>query len=250
MSKMRQMAMTMSVAAVVALGLAGCGGTSEIPGDAVAVVGETAVTKAALQHWTAVELATDYNTDPQQPVPPGVVYEPSNVALCVARLQATPPKPSEKKAKLSMAQLEHECTQHYRVVQEHITNVLIVFQWYIHEAEAEGVNPTEAEVAKNYARFSREHFPVAGELQKYLADTGEVLPDELMRMRLDMINTRLTDKEIGKLGGVLTPAQQHAYLAWSEAMIKRWVRETSCRHGYIVPNCKEYKGPLPPDPRI
>jgi hypothetical protein len=75
-----------AVTAAVALG--GCGSSGGIPGDAVAVVGSTPITKAALRHWTSVQLATNYESDPQKPLPAGVVYEPSNLGACVARLRA------------------------------------------------------------------------------------------------------------------------------------------------------------------
>lgn len=271
---------------VIGVGLTGCGGGAH--GDPVALVGSTPITSASLRHWTAVQLATDYQANPQHPLPSGVVYEASDYAPCVAHLRAAAsaaqkgvplgsrelrsalaggrfeiPKSAAGSAKakarktntqpLSSAQLERECAQSYRRVEEHVLNVLIVFQWNIQEAEADGVNPTEAEVRDEYTRFSREHFPSRGELQRYLANTGETFGDELLRMRMDMIGTRVAEKQLAEMGidpAAATPGQEQEYLASFHASVRHWVSETSCRRDYIVQNCRQYKGPLAPDPRI
>jgi hypothetical protein len=152
-----------------------------------------------------------------------------------------------------LAELQRTCAQNYRTVEEHILNVLIAFQWNIQEADADGVNPTEAEVRKEYARFSREKYPRPGELQRYLADTGERFSDELLRMRMDMIGTRVAQRQFVKMGidpAQPDPAQERAFLAWFHTAIRQWVSKTSCLKGYIVQNCRQYKGALAPDPRI
>ncbi|HTA34763.1 MAG TPA: hypothetical protein VK721_15180 [Solirubrobacteraceae bacterium] len=286
MTRLRKLALA-AVAVTVAATLGGCGssgsGSGGIPNNAVAVVGGTPITKAALRHWTSVQLATNYELDPQTPLPAGVVYEPSNYAPCVARLRASAREASAgvaltsaqlsaalskgsfnvsrhaaKKAKArtpapSTAQLERKCAENYQAVERHILNVLIVFQWDIQEAEADGLNPTEAEVRKEFARFSREHYPQPGELQRLLTYTGERYSDDLMRMRMDLIGIRVAARQLAKMGidpADVTAAQNRAFLAWSHNSIKRSVAKTSCRKGHVVNNCKQYHGPLEPDPRI
>lgn len=284
MTRLRKLALA-AVAVTAAATLGGCGSSASggIPSNAVAVVGATPITTAALRHWTAVQLATNYELDPQTPLPAGVVYEPSNYAPCVARLRASAREVSAgvaltssqlsaalskgsfnvsrhaaKKAKTrppapSTAQLERKCAENYQAVERHILNVLIVFQWDIQEAEADDLNPTEAEVRTEFARFTREHYPQPGELQRLLAYTGERYSDDLMRMRMDLIGVRVAVRQLAKMGidpANGTAAQSRAFLAWSHNTIKQWVAKTSCRKGHVVNNCKQYHGPLEPDPRI
>jgi hypothetical protein len=281
MRTLRKLALA-AAAVTAAVALGGCGSSGGIPSDAVAVVGSTPITKAALRHWTSVQLATNYESVPQKPLPAGVVYEPPNFGACVARLRMgareagagvslTPAQLSAalakgsfnvsklpKKAKTrtalpSTAQLERKCAAGYRAVEQHILNVLIVFQWDIQEAEADGVNPSEAEVRKEFARFSSEKYSKPGDLQRLLEYTGEHFSDELMRERQDLIGTRVTQREFAKLGidpPHVTAAQEHAYEAYFSHRVKEAVAKTSCRKGYVVNNCKQYRGPLEPDPRI
>lgn len=276
MRTIKKLALAVAVVAAAAM-LGGCG-SDGTPSDAVAVVGSTPITKAALRHWTAVQLATNYEGVPQKPLPVGVVYEPSNYAPCVTRLRALARQTSvaltssqlatalakgsfnvaAKKTKTrirppSTAQLERKCTENYRAVEQHILNVLIVFQWNIQEAEADGINPSETEVRKEFTRFSAEKYPKPGELQRLLAYTGERLSDEFMRERQDLIGNGLLERQLATMGidpAHFTAAQERAYLAWSNNRIRHWVAKTSCRKGYVVNNCKQYRGRLEPDPRI
>jgi hypothetical protein len=278
MTNTRQLLLACAIAIATAA-LAGCGSAGvagDATGDAVAVVAGAPITKAALRHWTAVELAIDYEANPRKPLPSGVVYEPPDYAPCMARLRALataaaeraasgftfsvvrlPPSRKNPRGKLSFvkhatkpakprpipasAQLERECAERYRSVQMGMLNVLIGFQWELQEGKASGVNPSEAEVREEYARYSRRHFPNRGEQQRHLADTGESVGDELLRMRTDMISGRIFSKEKRRFGGIATKAQLRAYATWAVATEKHWVARTSCRAGYVVEDCKQYK---------
>lgn len=262
--------------AIATAALAGCGSTGGVADDAVAVVAGAPITKAALHHWTAVKLATDYEANPQKPLPSGIVYEPSNYAPCVAHLAALARAAAERaasgftlgvvrlpasakypKGKLSFvkraakpakpkpipatAQLERECAEHYRSAEMGMLNVLIGFEWEIQEGKADGVNPSEAEVREEYARYSREQFPNPGEQQRHLANTGESVGDELLRVRTDMIGRRIFNNEKRMLGGVATKAQLQAYARLAVAAEKQWIARTSCRAGYVAEDCRQYK---------
>jgi hypothetical protein len=276
MTNTKQLLLACAIATATAA-LTGCGsaGVAGDPaGDAVAVVAGAPITKAALRHWTAVKLAIDYEANPRKPLPSGVVYEPPDYAPCMARLRALaaaesaasgftlrvvrlPPNSKYPRGRLSFvkratkpakpapipatAQLERECAEHYRSVEMGMLNVLIGFQREMQEGKADGVNPSEGEVREEYARYSRKHFPNRGEQRRYLADTGESVGDELLRIRTDMISTRIFSKEKRRFGGIATKAQLQAYGRWAVETEERWVARTSCRAGYIVEDCKQYK---------
>lgn len=255
--------------AIATAALAGCGSTGAAD-DAVAVVAGTPITKTALRHWTAVELAIHYEANPQKPPPAGIVYEPPDYAPCIAHLRALASaaaeraakgftlnvvrnpkggfsfaqgatKPAKPKPLPTTAQLQRECAENYHSVEEGMLNVLIRFQWRIQEANADKVNPSEAEVRKEYARYSRQHFPNQGEQQRYLADTGASLSDELLRMRTEMIAQRISNKQTRSLGGDTTKAQQLAYYSLTIQKEKQWIAQTSCSASHIIEDCKQYK---------
>jgi hypothetical protein len=229
----------------VAVGLGSCGGGG-MPSNAVAVVDGMPITKAALDHWTSVEFVTDDEQQAQHAVPSGLIPKPPYYTACIERQRSL-----EAGSHATTAQLKSQCEQHYRAVREHVLNVLIVFDWYTKEGEKQGVTPKDSEVKHEYKRFKSERFQHPGDFQRYLAHTGEGFDDELLRMKMDLLTTRLAAVELNKLGGSITsPAQQRAYAKWGEDFVKDWVGRTSCRTGYVVPNCKQYKGSSPPDPRI
>jgi hypothetical protein len=263
--------------AVVTAALAGCGGAG-VGGDDVAVVAGVPITKAALRHWTAVQLAIGYEANPQKPLPSGVVYEPADYAPCIARLRALARAAAERAASgytLSIvrlpassknpgggfsfakrkraagpakptpmpaaAQLERECAERYRSMERGMLDVLIGFQWVVEEGKADGVSPSAAEVRAEYARYSDRQFPNPGEQRRYRADTGESVGDELLRVRTDMISRRIFDNEKRMLGGIATKAQLQAYARLAVATEKQWIAKTSCRAGYVVEDCRQYR---------
>jgi foldase protein PrsA len=248
MQKMIRYALMFAFTVAAGVGLAACGGG--LSGDAVAQVGADSISKATLEHWTSVEFVTDRESNAQQPVPAGVVPDPPRYTACIAHLRPSAQAATKSQPQSSTARLRRECERSYQTVQQHVLNVLIVFDWQIEEAAHQHLKLTDAEVKQQYKRFIHERFPNQGELQRYLTNTGESLSDELLRMKIDLIGTKLTDKALAKLGGINTPQQQQAFASSTTEYIKRWVAKTTCRPGYIVSNCKQYKGPLAPDPRI
>lgn len=233
-----------------ALALVGCSGASDdppIPSDAVAIVGHTPISKAAFDHWTEVEFVTDNDQTGQEPVPSGVVIQPGDYGPCVAHLRKVvhkePISPGGPRA-TSTSALKQECESRYRTVREHVLNILIVFGWYVEEGRRVGVSPSDAQVRKAYARFSHERFGKPGELQRYLRHTGESYNDELLRMKIDLLSTSLIKRALSETGG------EKALERWGKGFFKRWKARTHCLRTDIVPNCGNYTGPKPVDPRI
>jgi len=222
-----------------------------MPKDAVVMVDGSPITKATLDHWTLVEFATDYDQKGQEPIPQGVIPDPPSYTACVAYLKRTRQvEIGNPHRSFAPSSLKRECAQHDRQVREHVQNVLIVFEWHLKSAAEDGIKFSDEQVRERYAQFSKARFPHQGELQRYLANTGQSLNDELLRMKIDMVGTKLNDNEIARLGGLKTTAQRQGFERWSEQATKRWLGKTECRKGYVVENCKQYKGPLGPDTRI
>jgi hypothetical protein len=251
MSKILIRVLAASTIGLLALGAGSCGGGgAAVPANAVAVVDGTPITKATLDHWTAIEFVTDQESLAQKSPPSGLIPRPPYYAACIVRERSAEGKIPASKPRPSKARAKALCEAKYRTVRAHVLNVLIVFEWYIKEGEQKGVSPSDAQVRSYYARYASEHYPKGGGLQRFLEHAGSTYNDELLRMKMDLLTVNLSKQEMKKLGGVATPKQEHAYLKWGSEFVKDWVARTSCRPGYVVPNCKQYKGPLAPDPRI
>ncbi len=116
---------------------------------------------------------------------------------------------------------------------------LITSEWVLGEAGARGVSVSEAEVKQRYAQLVHESFPKAGSLQKYLAKSGETEADLLARIRVELLASKIAaEVTAGK-----SAAQRNALLtAFENNFRAHWKRYTSCDPGYVMEDCKQYKG--------
>jgi hypothetical protein len=220
------------------------------PGTAiVAEVAGSKITKATLNHWIAIQAITDREVDPVRPAPQGIVPVPPRYSACIGYLARLHEKST---GTLRPDLLKLDCAEKYRELLQHVLDILISFAWFEGEAAQQRVDASDDEVRARYYRFSHERFPRAGELQRYLAITGEKYQDELLRMRMDLLSTRL-GKRVTSLAakhGLTPQQQQQTAQRWYADFVRRWVRKTRCRRDYIVPDCDEYKGPLTPEARL
>jgi Raf kinase inhibitor-like YbhB/YbcL family protein len=116
---------------------------------------------------------------------------------------------------------------------------LITSQWVIGEAAARGISVSDAEVKKRFAQISKQSFPKAGSLQKFLAKAKETEGDLLARVKVELLESRITAQVTkGKSG-----AQAKSVLAsFQKAFQEHWKRFTTCKPSYVMEDCSEYKG--------
>jgi phosphatidylethanolamine-binding protein (PEBP) family uncharacterized protein len=116
---------------------------------------------------------------------------------------------------------------------------LITSQWVVSEAAARGVSVSEAEVKQRFAQLVHESFPKAGSLQKYLAKSGETEADLLARIKVELLASKIA----AKVSAGKSAAQRSASLtAFENAFHAHWKNYTSCDPGYVMEDCKQYKG--------
>lgn len=116
---------------------------------------------------------------------------------------------------------------------------LITSEWVLGEAGARGVSVSEAEVKQRYAQLVHESFPKAGSLQKYLAKSGETEADLLARIRVELLASKIA----AEVAAGKSAAQRSALLtAFENNFHARWKSYTSCEPGYVMEDCKQYKG--------
>ncbi len=116
---------------------------------------------------------------------------------------------------------------------------LITSEWVLGEATARGVSISEAEVKQRFAQLVHESFPKAGSLQKYLAKSDQTEADLLARIKVELLASRIA----AKVSAGKSAAQRSASLtAFENAFHAHWKNYTSCQPGYVMEDCKQYKG--------
>lgn len=227
------------IAVVVIGGCGGSGGSGSIPANSVARVGNTPITKASLDHWMSSVAGEDLFAHVGKKAPLGLVSDPPSYGLCVSATRRLVPKAAGGSPVLSDAQLSSRCRQLYTAIKEQAVSQLILFEWGNGEGAEQGVDPSHAEVEGLLQRTRAEQFPKPGQFRSYLSQKDWTVSDELTQLRHQLISMKLEEKF----------RQQHTSPNWQrefgellEANAKRWRAKTSCRAGYVVPECKEHKG--------
>ncbi len=116
---------------------------------------------------------------------------------------------------------------------------LITSQWVVAEASGRKVSVSDTEVKQRLAQIEKQSFPKAGSFQKFLAKADETEADLLARVKVELLESRIAAKvTAGKSG-----AQAKSVLAsFQRAFQAHWKRYTTCKPGYVMEDCSEYKG--------
>jgi foldase protein PrsA len=177
--------------------VAGCGG---VPGNAVAEVDGTPITRQDFDHWMNVAAKSSGTAVPKPP----------DFAGCVAAARKTQAKPAKGQPKVTDAQLKNQCRQQYNQLRDQVVNLLVSFQWIEKEAKAQGVKATDAEVRKAFETQRKQSFPKDADYQKFLKNSGQTEADILKRVRLDTLSNKIRDKVV-KGKDKVSDAQVAAY---------------------------------------
>ena len=189
------------------VGLSACGGG--IPSNAVVQVGGNPITKTTFEHWLSVAAASTATPTGATAAKP-VVPDPPTYTACIAHLEATAPKPAKGQSKPTSAQLKSQCEQQYKSLQQEVLGFLISSAWVIGEAESQGVKVSDAEVKKEFEKIKSQQFPKAAEFQKFLATSGQSVSDLLLRVKLNLLSSKIQQK-IAKQKGTVTQAEISKY---------------------------------------
>jgi len=201
----------------VCLTLSACGGG--IPGDAVVQVSGTPISKTTFEHWLGVAAASSAATPAGQTASKPVIPDPPSYTACIAHLQAIAPKPAKGQSPPTTAQLKSQCEQQYNSYKQEVLGFLISSQWVLSEAAAMGVNVSDAEVQKQFNKLKTQQFPKEAEFQKFLASSGQTVSDLLLRVKLNLVSSKIEQK-ISKSGGkAVTQAQIAKYYEENKARL-------------------------------
>jgi foldase protein PrsA len=188
--------------------LTACGGG--IPGNAVVNVNGTPITTSTFNHWMAVA-ASSSAAAPGQTAPKAVVPDPPTYRACVAHLEATVPKPAKGQPKPTPATLKAQCEQQYAALKQQVLGFLISSNWVIGEASEQGVKVSDSEVQKQFNQIKSQQFPKEADFQKFLASSGQTISDLLLRVKLNMLSSKIQQKISKRAGKKPTQKEITAY---------------------------------------
>jgi foldase protein PrsA len=180
--------------------LAGCGG---VPGDAVATVDGTSISKSDFDHWMNVAAKSGGQSGAAAPKPP-------DYAACINQKRKTTPKPAKGQPKVTDAQLKTQCKQEYNSLRDQVMQLLVSFQWIEGEAKAKDIKVSDKEVQASFDKQKKQAFPKPADFDKFLKDSGQTEGDILKRVRLDTLSNKIRDK-VTKGKDQVTDAQIAAF---------------------------------------
>jgi foldase protein PrsA len=188
---------------VVAIVLAACGGSSNsIPGDAVAVVNGTPITKADYTRWASITARSAAGNNPAAVVP-----DPPTYTNCIAALRKQTPKGQKAPA---TATLIAQCKAQDQQILQQTMGTLLQSAWIEGEAKKQGVTVSQTDVNKQLVITKKQSFPTAAAYDKFLKQSGMTASDVTDRVRVQLLAQHITQK-IQKQAKPVTSAQVTAY---------------------------------------
>jgi hypothetical protein len=223
-----------------AVGCCGCGsgGSTGI----VAQVGSVPITRATLSHWMSVVAGGDYVDQFGTRAPRGLASDPPNYKACIAAAEAIVSRSTAGRSRLGRAQSAVRCEQLYQALKRQALSLLISINWSFGEGAEQGVTATDAQAHRMLDQLKAEQFPKEGEYRTYLAYRGWVPSDELFQLKQNVVSMKLLAKfkHSAARSGDGPQAYAYAYGKLIATNARKWRAKTTCRVGYVVPQCKGY----------
>jgi foldase protein PrsA len=170
---------------VIALLVAGCGG-SGVPSGDVAVMAGNPISQRAFDHWMYIAAEGEAEEDPGQPVI--VPEDPPNFTHCIAQVKADLPTLRKTATKT----LRADCQQLFTSLSSQVMDFLIKAYWYQADAYKLGIKLTPAQINTALAAAKKSEFSNATQYQEFLKESGQTANDILFRVRVNQIYTKLT----------------------------------------------------------
>jgi hypothetical protein len=233
---LRIRALSIFVSACLAAGLlTACGGGSS--DEVVANVGSATITKAEIKHWMSTLAGGDYyEVSRNHTVPAGLVSEPADYSTCVDNLRAAVGSVAPITTKPSPSLLLSKCRQLYTALKQQAATFLVEANWLTGVAEREGLSASDQDVKQLFAEIKKQEFTTERKLRQFLAGNRRSLADELFVVKLDVLRQKLQKKLVD--GG---KQAQRKVVEDGQVVTSN----TTCRPGYVVAHCKQYKGERP-----
>jgi foldase protein PrsA len=182
------------------LGLAACG--SSVPGDSVAVVGSTPISKATYAHWLNIAARS---TTPKGATAYASVPDPPEYTNCIAYLRANE-HAAAPLARQSTETLKSHCAQDYAADKKVALSFLLAAAWDLGQAKELGVKVSDKEVEKEFDTVKKS-FGKEPAFKRFLAGTGYTLSDVLYKVKVEKVLPPKIEKAvIARAERSITPA--------------------------------------------
>jgi foldase protein PrsA len=196
---------------LLAFSLAACGGDDgdKVPDNAVAKVGDVAITKDQFTHWMSVAAASTAAQSgatgeaAKAPVPP-------DYTACIAAKKKAAAKPAKGQPTVTDAQYKTQCQQTYEQLRDSVVQFLITSVWFDQEAANLKVSVTDAKAEAELKKAVKQQFPKDADYQKYLKTQGITNADLVFQEKLSLLQTAL-QKAVTKGKDTVTDAQISTY---------------------------------------
>jgi len=165
-----------------AVAIAACG--NDVPPGAVAKVGDTEITQEQFDKWMAIA------TKGQAQGGPATELDAPEFTKCVAAKKKAP-APSGQ-GKQSDAALKKQCKTEYDTIKAQVMQFLIQAEWVTQEAEKRNVEVKPAQLQKTLEDQKKQAFPTEKAYKTYLKTSGMTEADILFRVKLNELQTKLT----------------------------------------------------------
>jgi foldase protein PrsA len=223
---------------VALLGFSGCGGSDSL----IHIDGSPAsISRATLNHWMEALGGLDFRSNIGTEGPTGLASEPADYKKCAAAVKLIAPKTFFNQVRLSEATISGRCHQLYRSIKAQAMSYLIGGEWTLAEGAEQGLKVSDAEVKQQFALSRRALYPTEAQLKQYLRERHWVLSDLLYEVRRNILVRRLQPKLEAKVAAAGGGTKAYARIALER--VHDLTEKTSCKAGYVAPDCKEYHGP-------
>ncbi|MDX6648137.1 MAG: foldase protein PrsA [Solirubrobacteraceae bacterium] len=175
---------------VLAVVAAGCG--DGVPGNAVVRVDDNTIKTSTFDHW--LNIAARSSRPPGSTGAAPEIPKPPDFAKCVAAKAKAAPAPPKGQPKPSTAQYKAQCKQEYEGLRDQVLQFLIQAQWIQGEASDQGVKVSDQEIAKSFARQKKQSFPTEKGYRDFLKSSGMSQDDINLRVKLDLLSTKIRTK--------------------------------------------------------
>jgi parvulin-like peptidyl-prolyl isomerase len=173
---------------VAAILVAGCG--DSVPGNAVASVDGSPISKAQFAHWLGIAAATTQQGAPK------VSYDPPAFAACVASKRKTAPKPAKGQPATTDAQLKTQCKQEYEGLRDQVLEFLILTKWVDGEAANQGIKVSAKTAEADFQKARKQSFPKDADFQNFLKQAAMTIGDARFQVRFNTVYGKLRKKAI------------------------------------------------------
>jgi hypothetical protein len=236
-------ALPLGIVLALALLLSGCGSSDSV----THIAGSSAtISKPMLDHWMRAVVGTDFRVSTGAKGPPGLASEPADYGGCVAASKKVVARTPTGKLKLTDGQIMQKCHELYRAIRNQAMSYLLSAEWTMLEAKELHVSLSDAELHKEFLRWRAATYKTDAKFQAYMKERQLVLSDVLYQLKRNILVTRLLptfQAQVKRAGG-----GERVYAKLALERYHNLIAKTSCKAGYVMEDCKEYRAPATPLP--